>query len=88
MASLSQQLSAFAVPPPPPPAADVICEQPLTVQYDTLVKQVDEDVKVPRKRGEEVENNAFYRPEANEMQILTGLITGFFGKGLSLDLPR
>ena len=57
-------------------------------KYDTLVKQVDEDVKVPRKRGEEVENNAFYRPEANEMQILTGLITGFFGKGLSLDLPR
>ena len=57
-------------------------------KYDTLVKQVDEDVKVPRERGEELENNAFYRWEANEMQILTGLITGFFGKGLSLDLPR
>ena len=57
-------------------------------KYDSLVKQVDEEVKVARERGEEVANNAFYRPSANEMQILTGLITGFFGKGLSFELPR
>ena len=35
----------------------------------------------------ELENNAFYRPWINEMQILTGLITSFFGKGLSFELP-
>ena len=57
-------------------------------KYDTLVKQVDEEVKVPRERGEEAENNAFYNQLSNEMMILTGLITGFFGKGLSFDLPR
>ena len=57
-------------------------------KYDTLVKQVDEEVTAPRERGEEAENNAFYYPTRNEMQILTGLITGFFGKGLSFELPR
>ena len=57
-------------------------------KYDSLVKQVDEEVKVPRERGEEAENNAFYDQLSNEMLILTGLITGFFGKGLSFDLPR
>ena len=57
-------------------------------KYDSLVKQVDEEVKVPRERGEEAENNAFYNQLSNEMLILTGLITGFFGKGLSFDLPR
>jgi len=57
-------------------------------KYDTLVKQVDEEVKAPRRRGEEVQNNAFYSPSRNEMLIKTGLITGFFGKGLSFELPR
>ena len=56
-------------------------------KYDSLVKQVDEDVRAPRERKEELENNAFYRPWINEMQILTGLITSFFGKGLSFELP-
>merc|ERR1719305_2056308 len=57
-------------------------------KYDTLVKQVDEEVKAPRRRGEEVQNNAFYSPSRNEMLIKTGLITGFFGKGLSFELPQ
>ena len=57
-------------------------------KYDTLVKQVNEEVKVPRERREETENNAFYSPTRNKMLIKTGLITGFFGKGLSFSLPK
>ena len=56
-------------------------------KYDSLVKQVDEDVRAPRERKAELENNAFYSPWTNEMLILTGLITSFFGKGLSFELP-
>jgi len=56
-------------------------------KYDSLVKQVDEDVRALRERKEELENNAFYSPWTNEMLILTGLITSFFGKGLSFELP-
>jgi len=54
-------------------------------RFDTLVKKIDTDIK--KRTGSEVERNAYYQKDYNEMTILTGLIHGFLGVGLDFDIP-
>ena len=54
-------------------------------RFDTLVKKIDIDIK--KRTGSELERNAYYQKDYNEMTILTGLIHGFLGIGLDFDIP-
>ena len=63
--------------------------------FNTFAKLVGEEVQElggrDRERGGDLAErvaNAFYAPTRNEMVILTGIITGFLGKGLSFELPK
>ena len=54
-------------------------------RFDTLVKKIDTDIK--KRTGSELERNAYYQKDYNEMTILTGLIHGFLGIGLDFSIP-
>ena len=54
-------------------------------RFDSLVKLVD--TEIVERTGSELEWNAYYHAERNEMKILTGLVQGFLGIGLDFNIP-
>ena len=54
-------------------------------RFDSLVKLLDTEIK--ERTGSELEWNAYYRQERNDMKILTGLVQGFLGIGLDFNIP-
>jgi len=54
-------------------------------RFDSLVKLVD--TEIIERTGSELEWNAYYHAERNEMKILTGLVQGFLGIGLDFNIP-
>lgn len=54
-------------------------------RFDTLVKLID--TEIIERTGSELDWNAIYRRERNDMKILTGLVQGFLGIGLDFNIP-
>ena len=54
-------------------------------RFDSLVKLLD--IEIQERTGSELECNAYYRKERNDVKILTGLVQGFLGIGLDFNIP-
>ena len=56
-------------------------------QFDSVVKKWEEPIPLIDYIDDETVVNAYYYPDNNEMTILTGILHGFFGIGLDIDIP-